>query len=188
MPLLKNKTILFTIVVLSFIISSCQTDRNEIMALDKKVVMPALTGKDVTMLYSDSTVLKIKLLTPQMQKYEKGVKEPVTIMPKGLFVIFYNDKGKESTTLKADYGVRYEVSKKMEVKYNVEVVNVNGEKLNTEHLIWDEQKKMIISDAFVKITTAKQIIMGNGLESNQDFTKYDIKDVTGIIKLEDKEL
>ena len=65
------------------------------MALGKKVVMPSLTGKDVTMLYSDSTVLKIKLLTPQMQKYERDVKEPVTIMPKGLFVIFYDEKGKE---------------------------------------------------------------------------------------------
>ena len=173
---------------LSFSFSSCQTDRNEIMALDKKVVMPALTGKGVTMLYSDSTVLKIKLLTPQMQKYEKDVKEPVTIMPKGLFVTFYDEKGKEATTLKADYGVRYEISKKMEVKYNVEVVNVNGEKLNTEHLIWDEQKKKITSDAFVKITTAKEIIMGKGLEANQDFTQYEIKEVTGSIRIEDKDL
>ena len=42
---------------------SCETDRNEIMALGKKNVMPDLTGKDVTMLYSDSTILKIKLQT-----------------------------------------------------------------------------------------------------------------------------
>ena len=188
MQSLKNRVFLFLLMVFCFVIISCQTDRNEIMALGKKVVMPSLTGKDVTMLYSDSTVLKIKLITPQMQKYEKDVKEPVTIMPKGLFVIFYDEKGKESTTLKADYGVRYEASKKMEVKYNVEVINVNGEKLNTEHLIWDEQKKKITSDAFVKITTAKEIIMGKGLEANQDFTQYEIKEVTGTIRLEDKEL
>ena len=140
------------------------------------------------MLYSDSTILKIKLLTPQMLKYEKGVKEPLTIMPKGLFVIFYDAKGKESTTLKADYGVRYETSKRMEVKYNVEVVNANGEKLNTEHLVRDEEKKKIISDAFVKITTAKEIIMGKGLEANQDFTQYEIKEITGSIRIEDNQL
>lgn len=188
MPFIKNRSSLFLLMAVGFALTSCQTDRNEIMALGKKVVMPSLTGKDVTMLYSDSTVLKIKLLTPQMQKYERDVKEPVTIMPKGLFVIFYDEKGKEATTLKADYGVRYEVSKKMEVKYNVEVVNVNGEKLNTEHLTWDEQKKKITSDAFVKITTAKEIIMGKGLEANQDFTQYEIKEVTGTIRLEDKDL
>lgn len=187
MQAVKNRSILFLLMVSVFIICSCETDRNEIMALGKKTVMPDLTGKGVTMLYSDSTVLKIKLQTPQMQKYEKGVKEAVTIMPKGLFVIFYDDKGKEATTLKADYGVKYEVSKRMEVRYNVEVVNVNGEKLNTEHLVWDENKKKIISDAFVKITTAKNIIMGKGLESNQDFTQYEIKEITGSITIDDNQ-
>ncbi|MBL7935303.1 MAG: LPS export ABC transporter periplasmic protein LptC [Bacteroidia bacterium] len=188
MWLLQKIGLLPLFIVVSFIITSCQTDRNEIMALGKKITVPDLTGKDVTMLYSDSTILKIKLQTPQMQKYEKSVKEPVTIMPKGLFVIFYDEKGKEATTLKADYGVRYEKSKRMEVKYNVEVININGEKLNTEHLIWDEQKKKIISDAFVKITTAKEIIMGKGLEANQDFTQYEIKEITGSIRVDDNEL
>ncbi len=132
MPSLKNKILLFLLMVCGFIITSCQPDRNEIMALDKKVAMPALTGKGVTMLYSDSAVLKMKLQTPQMQQYEKNVKEPVTIMPKGLFIIFYDEKGKEATTLKADYGVLYKTSNRMEVKYNVEVVNVNGEKFDEQ--------------------------------------------------------
>lgn len=188
MQTLKIKFSLFILMVFFVLFVSCETNRDEIMALGKKTVMPSLTGKGVTMLYSDSTVLKIKLLTPQMQKYEKDVKEPITIMPKGLFVVFYDDNGKESTTLKSDYGVRYENTKRMEVKYNVEVVNVNGEKLNTEHLIWDEQKKKITSDDFVKITTAKEIIMGKGLEANQDFTQYEIKEVTGTIKIEDNQL
>jgi hypothetical protein len=175
MQSLKNRGLLFLLMAFYFAFTSCETNRDEIMALGKKVVMPSLTGKDITMLYSDSTILKMKLQTPQMQKYEKDVKEPITIMPKGLFVTFYDNKGKESTTLKADYGVRYEISKRMEVKYNVEVVNVNGEKLNT-------------SDAFVKITTAKEIIMGKGLEANQDFTQYEIKEVTGTIRVEDNKL
>ena len=179
---------MFILMTLFFTNISCETNRDEIMALGKKVTMPSLTGKGVTMLYSDSTVLKMKLQTPQMQKYDKDVKEPITIMPKGLFVVFYDDNGKESTTIKSDYGVRYENSKRIEVKYNVEVVNITGEKLNTEHLIWDEQKKKITTDDFVKITTAKEIIMGKGLEANQDFTQYEIKEVTGTIRIDDKQL
>jgi len=158
------------------------------MSIGKNSITPQLSGKEVTMLYSDSTVLKIRLQAPQMQKFEKGVKEPMTIMPKGLFVTFFDPQQKVTTTLKADYGIRYERSQRMEVKYNVEVVNVNGEKLNTEHLTWDEQKQKIISNAFVKITTAKEIITGNGLESNQDFTQYEIKEITGTIRLEKGEL
>jgi LPS export ABC transporter protein LptC len=182
---IKSFYLLFIITAIT--LASCQNNRDEIMALGKKTVMPSLTGKEVTILYSDSTILKIKLQTPQMQKYEANVKEPVTIMPKGLFVNFYDAAGKQLTTLKADYGVRYEYTKKMEVKYNVEVTNVKGEKLNTEHLIWDEKKKKIISKDFVKITTTKEIIMGKGLEANQDFSQYEIKEVTGAIRLEGNE-
>ncbi len=188
MATIKNNTFVFFLISIVLGLSSCQNNRDEIMAIGKKTVLPNLTGKDVTMLYSDSAILKIKLQTPQMLKYERGVKEPLTIMPKGLFVIFYDNKGKISTTLKADYGVRHETTKRMEVKYNVEVVNVNGEKLNTEHLMWDEVKKKIISDAFVKITTTKEIIMGKGLEANQDFTQYEIKEITGSIRIDDNQL
>jgi len=158
------------------------------MAIGKKVIMPSQTGKDITMLYSDSSVLKIKLTAPQMLMYEKDVKEKMTVLPKGVYVVFYDANGKENSTLKANYGVRYEASKRMEVKYDVEVVNVNGEKLNTEQLTWDEKTKKITSKSFVKITTAKEIIMGKGLEANQDFTEYEIKEITGTVRLEDNQL
>lgn len=170
------------------VLAACENKRQDIMAFTAKTVKPVQSGRGITMLYSDSTILKIRLKAPVMNKYDKGMKEPMTILPKGLDVVFYDNAGKPSTTLKANYGIMYELSRKMEVKYNVEVVNVNGEKLNTEHLVWDEQQKKIISDVFVKITTAKEIIMGKGLESNQDFTQYQIKEVTGTIRIEDKDL
>jgi LPS export ABC transporter protein LptC len=176
------------IVVYSMILFSCGNKRQDIMALVPKAVYPAQSGKGITMLWSDSTVLKIKLKAPVMTKYEKGVKEPVTILPKGVDVVFYDEAGKPATTLKANYGIMYDQTQRMEVRYNVEVVNVNGEKLNTEHLVWDEQKKQIVSDAFVKITTAREIIMGNGLVSNQDFTQYEIRQVTGTVRIQDKDL
>ena len=175
-------------ILVAWFCSSCETNRNEVMAIGEKKIMPAQTGKDITMLYTDSALLKIRLEAPQMLMYDKGTKEPMTIMPKGLFVVFMDEKGKESTTLKANYGVRYEISKRMEAKYNVEVVNATGEKLNTEHLVWDENTKEITSDAFVKITTAKEIIMGKGLKSNQDFTRYQILEITGTIRVEDNQL
>ena len=178
----------FYLLLFLFVLVSCKNNRDEVLAIGKKVIMPSQTGKDITMLYSDSTILKVKLTAPQMLMYERDVKEKMTVLPKGVYVVFYDQKGKESSTLKADYGVQYEASKRMEVRYNVEVVNVNGEKLNTEKLVWDEITKKITSDAFVKITTAKEIIMGKGLEANQDFTQYEIKEITGSVRLDEGEL
>ena len=174
--------------LISFLFLSCETNRDEVLSIGKKTITPTQTGKKVDMLYSDSTILKIKLQAPQMLMYDKGVKEPLTILPKGVLVIFYDRNAKESTTLKGNYAIRYEKSQRMEIKYNVEVINEKGEKLNTERLVWDEQKKKISSNAFVKITTPKEIITGNGLEANQDFTKYEIKNIIATIRLDDSPL
>ena len=115
--------------------------------------------------------------------FNKNVTEPYTLLPKGLFVTFFDDQEKVSATLKANYGIRYDIKKQMEAKYAVELINKDGTKLETEKLIWDEVTKRIYTDAFVKITNRKEIIMGTGMESNQDFTKYEIKHVTGQIQI-----
>ena len=157
------------------------------MALPNNKKSPSQIGDSVTLLYTDSAQLKIMLKANRMLVFDKNVREPLTILPKGVFVTFFDDDEKISSTLRADYGVRYDLSKRMEAKYSVEVVNKNGEKLETERLIWDENNKRIYTDAFVKITTASEVIRGKGMESNQDFTKYQIKQVTGTIQLKNDE-
>ena len=104
-------------------------------------------------------------------------------MPSGLSAKFYNDEMQITSTLDADYGIRYEDEQRMEAKKNVVVVNEKGEKLNTEHLIWYERKEKLLSDDFVKITTKDEIIFGNGFEANQNFTKYRIFNIKGTISL-----
>ena len=73
----------------------------------------------------------------------------------------------------------------MEAREDVVVVNTKKETLNTEHLVWNKEKKTIITEEFVKITTEDEVIFGHGLESNQDFTKYRIKNIKGTINIED---
>lgn len=71
----------------------------------------------------------------------------------------------------------------MEARKNVSVINQKGERLNTEHLVWDERSEKLTSDEFVKITTKDEIIFGNGFEANQDFTKYKIFNIKGTISI-----
>jgi hypothetical protein len=66
-------------------------------------------------------------------------------------------------------------------------VNTKGERLNTEEIIWDEQKKKIYSDKYVTIHTKDEILFGYGFESNEDFSKYKIFKLSGTIRMEDKE-
>ena len=64
---------------------------------------------------------------------------------------------------------------------NVRVLNIKCEKLGTEELVWDQQKGRIYTDKFVKITTPDQIITGEGMESDQTFSDWEIMNVSGTI-------
>lgn len=178
----------FLFIPLFGIIYSCTNDLKDVMALPSNKLSPSQTADTVSLIYTDSTQLKIVLKANRLIQFDKNVSEPFTILPKGVNVTFFDNEEKVSSTLKANYAVRYQLTKKMEARYAVEVVNNKGEKLETEKLTWDEVNKRIYTSEFVKITTATQIITGKGLESNEDFSRYSIKKVTATIQLNNDEL
>ena len=163
-----------------FVLSSCQNDTKEIDEVtQKEAIFPTERGKMVEIFYTDSGLVKVRLTTPIMNHYTYNVKEHYTEMPKGLYIEFFNEQSQVKTTLKANYGIRYEDTKKTEVKYKVQVVNVNGEILNTEQLFWDEATHKIYTKEFVKITTKKEVLTGNGMEANEDFSDWTMQNITG---------
>jgi hypothetical protein len=68
----------------------------------------------------------------------------------------------------------------------VVVVNEKNEILETELLYWDQEKDIVYTDRFVKITSEDQIVMGTGLESNPRFTKWKIRNVSATIYIKDE--
>ncbi|HTA61007.1 MAG TPA: LPS export ABC transporter periplasmic protein LptC [Bacteroidia bacterium] len=163
-----------------FVLFSCQNDTKEIDEVtQKEAIFPTEHGKMVEIFYTDSGLVKVRLTAPIMNHYTYNVKEHYTEMPKGLFIEFFNEHSEIKTMLKANYGIRYEDTKKTEVKYKVQVTNVNGEVLNTEQLFWDEATQKIYTEEFVKITTKKEVLTGKGMVANQDFTDWEINNITG---------
>jgi len=180
-----GKSILFfSVFFISIFFISCQTDIQTINLITAGDDLPSESMKDAEIMYSDSAKVKMKLMAPKLDRY---VNKDYIEFPSGMNLLFYNDSMRVDARMKSDYGIRYEKEEKMEAKKNVEVVNVKGEKLNTEHLIWDEAKGTIHTEAFVKITTGDEIIYGDGLESNQDFTKYKILHPKGTITVKEDE-
>lgn len=166
-------------------IFSCQTDIKTINLVTGGKDLPASVMKDVEIIYSDSAKVRMKLTGPVLERY--AAEKTYIEFPSGVNVLFYDDSLKVNSTLRADYGIRYEKEGRMEARRNVEVVNVKNEKLNTEHLIWDENKDSIFTKAFVKITTDDYVMWGDGLKSNMDFTRYKITNPKGTKFLSDEE-
>lgn len=181
-----SRIFLIPIIAIIGIISSCENSLEEVEALTKKSKLPIRTASNVEFIYSESATVKIKVKAPKMEEYggEKNYME----MTEGIEVLFYDSVQKVSTTLTANYAINRIAENVMEAQNDVVVVNEKGEKLNTEKLFWVQDSAKIYSDDFVKITTADEVITGEGLEATEDFSKYKIKKIKGIINIKDKDL
>lgn len=181
---------LIVIIFLSF--TACENDIEMVNSITSAIEkqLPLESSKNVEFLYSDSATVRARLKAPLIDRY--GGKKPYLELPKGMNIVFYQKTKAEQTKLTANYGIGYDngngVMEKMEAKGNVIVINEKGEKLNTEHLIWNAFTKKIYTDDFVKITTKDQVIWGDGMEADQDFSEYQIKNVKGEIDIKDADL
>lgn len=108
--------------------------------------------------------------------------------PDGLEIQFYNDVLKPTSHLVADYAIKYENKQNVIIRDNIVVRTAKGERLYTDELIWNESKKRVTSDKKVTIYTESHKIQGIGFTANQEFTEYEILDVTGTYRLSKKEL
>jgi len=115
-------------------------------------------------------------------------KDPYTEFPEGFEVFFYNDSGKQVSFLRANYGINYEKQKIIRARNDVVVVNFEKqEELRTENLVWDQRKKIIYSNTFIKITSPDKVIFGDSMWANESFSKREIIKFKADIEIEEED-
>lgn len=149
---------------------------------DTSANIPIQTAKDVEILYSTKGNVVFQLNAPVLHRFQNEIS--YNEMPQGVEVKIFDSTMTVTTKLTANYAIDSTDVEKMEAKSDVVVVNEKGETLNTEHLVWDKKTEKITSDVHVKITTADQILMGDGLISNQDFSEYRILRPSGTLNID----
>lgn len=164
---------------------SCSNDVNEVKKLAKSEDLPLEVQENLDLTYSDSSYVRLQLQAPLAEHYPQ-LEEPVRKFTKGINVKFFDSFGKEDARLRADYATQNINTDLWHATGDVVVVNKKDEQLNTEELYWDQRTEKIYSDEFVKITTDKRVIMGEGFEADQNFDNYVINKVTGEIAIEDE--
>ena len=152
------------------------------ISIQNQSSFPVETIKDCEIIYSDSSKVRVLLNAAVMNRYndEKKYLE----LKDGLRVQFFDEKGKKESELLSDYAIIDEENDIMQAEKNVVVRNVNGDVLETETLNWSQKKQEIFTDDFIKITTQNEVIFGQGLVSNQNFTKYTINKIKGTISID----
>lgn len=177
---------LFSTLCFLLLASSCSNDLGEAEMITSRANVNIETGKDVEIHYSDNGVTRIVAKGNTVTRHL--TQKPYMEFGDGMELVFYSNDSKVESKMTARYATVVENSNEMTARDSVVVINEKGERLDTDELIWDEQKKIIYSNTFVKITTADEIILGKGMTANQNFTDYVVKSISGTIKVNASEV
>lgn len=162
---------------------SCKNDIDVINTFTEIHNLPTQLVRNLETIYTDSGKIQIKLLAPELKRFS-NVEEPYIEFPARIKVVFFDKNQEPESRLTAKYAIYSETNKLWEARDSVIAINNLGDTLNTELLFWDEKKELIYTNKFVKITTENEVIWGEGLEANQEFTDWKIKNVKGTIYID----
>lgn len=167
--------------------TNCENDIEKVKELTARQDSAIVSARNIEIKYTTKGKKDLLMQAPLYLQFYKSEEDVQHEFPEGIKMFFYDDNGNITSSIKANYSIYYEKKGIWEAKYDVVAVNEKNEQLNTEYLIWDQNEETISSDQFVKMTTEDGIIYGDGFESNQKLTSWEVVNGRGVINIEDPE-
>lgn len=169
--------------ILFLLLLSCSNKTKDIKDLMSKSALQEDKAYGVTIIYSESAKIKARLFANEFI-HNEAAKPPYYDAKKGLRMEFYNDSTMVESTLTARYARYYEQEGNILIRDSIIVVNKKGEELRTEELVYNQKLKKFYTEKQVRITTPTQVLYGDGLEANEDFSWYEIKNIKGMFAVD----
>jgi len=172
---------------LLFVTMAACNDTSDIMALTGKGRRQEDKADDVTIIYSKDAKVKMRMYAKEFVRNDYA-KPSYIDMNRNLKAEFYDDSGQIANVLTADSSRYYETQGNILVWDSVQIVSKKGEQLNTSELIWNESIQKFFTEKPVKITTPTQVLYGNGMEANSDFSWYQVTNPKGTVEVNKAEM
>jgi len=183
----KQVSALFLPALLSgmLLLAACENDLKKIKEISAKLVsLPIDTTRGVEIIYSDSAIVKGKMLTPLFIHY--AVAKPYYTMPNGVKVFFYDKTLKEIGNIVSDSAVLRPKENITEFYKNVVATDTQGNTYKSEELIWDQDKKTVYSNKTVQMTTVDgDVTYGISFTSDDKLTHPILQQATGVFNVTD---
>ena len=138
-------------------------------------------GRNIVGTFSQSAVKKAELKAPLM--YRVKADTPYAEFPKSIDVNFYKEQNQLESVVRAKYAKYFETLGKVYLRDSVRVYNTSGDTLYCNDLWWDQNQNIFYTDQQVRIRTRTQQLDGTGLWALANFSKYTIKNTTGIVAI-----
>jgi len=141
---------------------------------------------DIKMFYTDSAITQFRLIAPVRESYTED-KKLIEEYPKGVDIEFYDDEGHITSSMVAKSATRIGVDGLMTMKDSVVMYNAKGDALKTTGILWDETNQTLKTSKFVQLIQAdsRDTIYGFGFEAVDDFSRFQIIQLTGKRQFED---
>lgn len=178
----------FCFLCIILLLSGCYDKPEDNSIADEKVVdtMPNEIIYNMKLKYSEKGFMKFEVFGAEVHNYSNDNK---MIFYDSVNVNFFNSNMEIKTSINAKYGINLESEKIMEAKNDVVLINhETKETLYTDHLIWNQKEKKIMSFVPSTIITPKETIYGSeGFESDEAFENWIIRKPSGNFTIEDEE-
>jgi len=163
---------------------SCKKEKTDMIPrFTDRSAVPGMFADSVTTLISDSGKIRYKVVAEIWKVFDKA-EDPYWFFPEKFYFERFDDSLHVESVVEGDTARYFTARKIWELKNHVKVMNLSGEKFETSLLYWDQDRKRVYSDSFIRIEQESQILTGYGFESNESLTKYQIFKIKGIFPID----
>ncbi|MFZ4862459.1 LPS export ABC transporter periplasmic protein LptC [Sphingobacterium sp. Mn56C] len=182
--LLKSTPLLLFISIGAFWLCSCENDLREVSKFENMKKEEAVDiSKNVKVIFSDSAKVKGQLTGPEMRIHHDttGNRNTNSEFPKGVLIIFYDDKVQETQRIRSDYAMQHGPDGLIEFRKNVVVTRTDGAVIKSEELFYDEKNKKYYNTVPITFDfkDARGKLQATSFTSDNNFQHINGENMTG---------
>lgn len=144
-------------------------------------------SRGINTLISDSGVMRYHMVVEEWDIYNGSLGEPPTWkFLKGMLMERFDEKFHVDLFVQSDTAYLHR-QQLWELRGRVVVRNVNGDVFRTEELFWDIDSHEMWNNQYIHITTPERELEGTHFRSNEQMTRYFVRNSTGTFPVSDTE-
>ena len=135
----------FVFIGMSLLLLSCGgNSMNEIEQLNEEGgMLPISTSRNIKLILSDSGEVKIEMVAPLLERFAPEGEDPYNLLSEGMEVVFLDSLGNVEANVTSEHAIHHPDKDILVLTKNVVVHNLDGDRLNSEYLIWNAKTKKI---------------------------------------------
>ncbi|MBA4300011.1 LPS export ABC transporter protein LptC [Algoriphagus alkaliphilus] len=162
----------FRLILLGSFLISCResVDLDELKVYDG----PINSATNIFLVHSDSAIVRSEITAAKNLQFLNGNEE----FPEGIEIKFFTIDGQLETTMRADRGYYLKNENLYRGEGNVQIKNLlKDQSLQSEEIFWNQAEKKIYTEKFVTIQDKQTLFNGTGMEADDSFSVYSLKEV-----------